>query len=141
MIRRSKGWRVAAMAAAAIFSLANLLGVVWHVREGELLWAGAHAALAIVAAYLVRRLAPRGEGHGNWQSGAAGVGTAPEFTDRLSNLEQSVDAVAIEVERIGEGQRFVTRLFTESGAPPAPGERATAPLEGDAQEAAPHGRS
>ena len=45
--------------------------------------------------------------------------------DRLTHLEQSVEAVAVEVERIGEGQRYMTRLFTERGAaapaPPADG--------------------
>ena len=34
--------------------------------------------------------------------------------ERLDRLEQAVDSVAIEVERIGEGQRFMTRLLTES---------------------------
>ena len=28
-------------------------------------------------------------------------------------MEQAVEATAVEVERIGEGQRFLTRLFTE----------------------------
>ena len=34
---------------------------------------------------------------------------------RLSELQQSVDAVAVEVERISEGQRFTTRLLAERG--------------------------
>ena len=37
---------------------------------------------------------------------------------RLDRLEQAVDAVAIEIERISEGQRFVTKLLSESQ--PAP---------------------
>jgi|SRR5438067_667709 len=41
----------------------------------------------------------------------------PEFTERMSRLEQAVEAVAVEVERIGEGQRFVTKLFAESPKP------------------------
>lgn len=32
---------------------------------------------------------------------------------RLSRLEQAVDAIAVEVERISEGQRFTTRLLSE----------------------------
>lgn len=32
---------------------------------------------------------------------------------RLEQLQQSVEAMAIEVERISEGQRFVTRLLSE----------------------------
>ncbi|MBA3656633.1 MAG: hypothetical protein H0W69_04690 [Gemmatimonadaceae bacterium] len=35
-----------------------------------------------------------------------------EAAQRLERLEQSVEAVAIEVERISEGQRFVTRLLS-----------------------------
>jgi hypothetical protein len=33
--------------------------------------------------------------------------------DRLARIEQAVDAIAIEVERITESQRFLTRLQTE----------------------------
>ena len=32
--------------------------------------------------------------------------------DRLSRIEQSLEAVALEVERIGEGQRYVTQLMS-----------------------------
>jgi hypothetical protein len=32
---------------------------------------------------------------------------------RLERIEQSVDAVALEVERIAEGQRFTTKLLSE----------------------------
>jgi len=48
---------------------------------------------------------------------------APDQTDRLERIEQAVDAIAIEVERVSEGQRFVTRLLSERtpaiGAAPA----------------------
>ncbi len=40
--------------------------------------------------------------------------------DRLERIEQAIDAVSVEVERISEGQRFVTKLLSER-----PGERAT----------------
>lgn len=36
-----------------------------------------------------------------------------EAASRLARIEQSVDAIAIEVERISEGQRFTTRLMSE----------------------------
>ena len=32
---------------------------------------------------------------------------------RLERMEQAIDAIAVEVERIAEGQRFVTRLMTD----------------------------
>jgi hypothetical protein len=37
--------------------------------------------------------------------------------DRLSRLEQAVDAIALEVERISEGQRFTTKLLTDQARP------------------------
>ncbi len=45
----------------------------------------------------------------------------PELISRLDRMEQAVDAIAVEVERISEGQRFTTRLLTEGQAMPAPG--------------------
>jgi len=36
-----------------------------------------------------------------------------EDPDRLTRIEQAVDAIAIEVERIAEGQRFLTKLQTD----------------------------
>jgi hypothetical protein len=49
-----------------------------------------------------------------WRRSAAVVTSLPrEVSERLGRLEQAVEATALEVERIGEGQRFLTRLFTE----------------------------
>src|SRR5438552_18758374 len=36
-----------------------------------------------------------------------------EVSDRLERMEQSLEAVSIEVERISEGQRFTTKLLSE----------------------------
>ncbi|HEY0777968.1 MAG TPA: hypothetical protein VGD56_08375 [Gemmatirosa sp.] len=36
---------------------------------------------------------------------------------RLARVEQAVDAIAIEVERVGEGQRFVTRALGDAAVP------------------------
>ncbi len=36
-----------------------------------------------------------------------------EITDRLERMEQALDSVALEVERISEGQRFTTKLLSE----------------------------
>ena len=50
-----------------------------------------------------------------WKRSAAAVTSfPPELVDRLNRLDQSMDSVAIEVERIGEGQRFVTRVLTDN---------------------------
>ncbi|HJP60422.1 MAG TPA: hypothetical protein VJ865_10495 [Gemmatimonadaceae bacterium] len=37
----------------------------------------------------------------------------PEMLARISRVEQIVEATAIEIERISEGQRFTTRLLSE----------------------------
>ncbi|MDQ3950209.1 MAG: hypothetical protein M3282_07670 [Gemmatimonadota bacterium] len=122
MTRRSKVW----LAAAVLFTLVNLAGGVFAATQGELLHTGIHAGLLLLGAYLVRRLATRRY-----------AALPRELTDRLTHLEQSIDAVAIEVERIGEGQRFMTRFFTESGTPRASGEGAAEPTEIKAREAEP----
>jgi len=55
-----------------------------------------------------------------WRRSAKVITTFPkELSDRLMRVEQAVEATAIEVERIGEGQRFMTKIFTESGGPQA----------------------
>ena len=78
-----------------------------------------------------------------WKRGATIVSGFPqELSDRLTRIDQSMDSIAIEVERIGEGQRFVTRVLSEGGralaggaAHPldmsARGEKAKVPREGE----------
>ncbi len=40
-----------------------------------------------------------------------------DTTARLQRMEQAMDAIAIEIERVSEGQRFVTRLMAEGKSP------------------------
>lgn len=60
-----------------------------------------------------------------WKRAALPVSTEmpAELQDRLSRMEQAIDAVAVELERVGEGQRYVTKVFSEQqralGAGPA----------------------
>ena len=42
-----------------------------------------------------------------------GSGVTPEVAARLERMEQAIDSIAIEVERISEGQRFTTKLLSE----------------------------
>jgi hypothetical protein len=37
--------------------------------------------------------------------------------ERLARMEQAVESIAVEVERIGEGQRFVTKLMNDRAQP------------------------
>ncbi len=57
----------------------------------------------------VRALARR------WERDSLQPKVPPEVAARLERIEQAVEAIAVEVERIGEGQRFMTKLFAESG--------------------------
>jgi len=56
--------------------------------------------------------------------------------ERMERLEQAVDAIAIEIERVSEGQRFVTRLLTEGSAPAlSVGQQAAEPVRLPEREA------
>jgi hypothetical protein len=43
----------------------------------------------------------------------------PALDQRLERIEQAVDAIAIEMERVSEGQRFTTKLLAERVPPPS----------------------
>jgi hypothetical protein len=62
---------------------------------------------------LVRALARK------WERQPTRLDLPPEVEQRLARIEHSVDAIAIEVERISEGQRFTTKLFAERAGEPA----------------------
>jgi hypothetical protein len=101
MSGRSNIW----LAAAMIFFFINFAGGLIAAVQGELLHAATHAGLLVLGAYFVRRI---------WRRNSAIPDPTQELASGLTQLEQSVAAVAIDVERIGEGQRFITRLFTEN---------------------------
>jgi hypothetical protein len=63
---------------------------------------GATSILYPIARALARRME-----HGNSPAQSA------EITARLERMEQAIDSIAVEVERISEGQRFTTRLLSE----------------------------
>jgi hypothetical protein len=77
-----------------------------------------------------------------WRRGGAAIAAIPgELMERISRLDQAVESIAIEVERIGEGQRFMTRVFTDSSARSLAGAPAE-PIRQPAKEGAPlHARS
>ncbi|HEY6089699.1 MAG TPA: hypothetical protein VD771_07895 [Gemmatimonadaceae bacterium] len=55
-----------------------------------------------------------------------------EVTDRLERMEQALDSIAVEVERITEGQRFTTKLLSEGRS--AQDGRANSPTGTPAQD-------
>ena len=102
MTRRSK-WLVAAW----LFTLANLGGAFVALRMNEPAeHVGLHLVLLVIGVYFIRRLGRRPDGQ-------PVPGGAPLVDDRLERIEQSMDTIAIEVERMGEAQRFITKLAAE----------------------------
>ena len=55
-----------------------------------------------------------------------------EVTDRLERMEHALDSIAVEVERITEGQRFTTKLLSEGRS--AAESRQVSPGGGSAQD-------
>jgi len=56
---------------------------------------------------LVRGLVKR------WERQDAGAKIPGDIPARLERMEHAIDAIAVEVERISEGQRFTTKLLSE----------------------------
>ena len=71
-----------------------------------------------------------------WRRGAYVVAALPhEIGERLARLEQTTESIAIEIERIGEGQRFMTKVFSEENQR-ALGVGAAQPIDVQQREAA-----
>src|SRR6478672_7467360 len=108
---RPKAWRFAAM----IFLIVNAGGAVFALMRGEQMHAEMHLALfgAAFVGYAFSRAAQ-----------ARNVDTAPrppELEDpRVEQLQRSIDAMALELERLGEKQRYAEKLHAEHKD--APGE-------------------
>ena len=48
-----------------------------------------------------------------WERTPEAPQVPPDVTGRLERIEHAIEAVAVEVERISEGQRFTTKLLAE----------------------------
>ena len=118
MTRRSRLWRTA----AGLFVVINVLGGAYAVMMGEVPHALVHVVLLVVGAGVWARFGPARDGAVAQWGEMNAAPSSPELADRFRNLEQSIDAVAIEVERIGEGQRFMTKLLAEREGPPVSGD-------------------
>lgn len=107
MTRRSILWRVGVTA----FVFINLAGAVYAAVMGEMLHAGVHVALLLgvypALEYVARRQ----------QRNIPDVQRAGEAID---SLQRSVDALAVNVERVGETQRFIDKLREAREKVPAP---------------------
>jgi hypothetical protein len=92
-------------------------------EEEAMAWAFFAFGLGLVLAVVIGRWRRR---RARRRAGSTPL-PAPGQDRRLDQLTQAVDAIAEEVERIGEGQRFVTQLLSERRAAPALSDEAHRP--------------
>jgi hypothetical protein len=53
---------------------------------------------------------------GKWLQHTRGGDVSSGLDQRLERIEHAIDTVAVEVERLGEGQRFTARLLRDASA-------------------------
>jgi hypothetical protein len=111
MNRRSKIWRWA----AGLYAFINVAGLFYAWRMDEEMHAMLHLFLLLlgVAGYVGWRLARRG-----MPKELPSAQETELAEQRLEYLQQSVDAMALELERVGEAQRFADKLRIERGETP-----------------------
>src|SRR5512140_3341124 len=96
MTRRTKIW----LGVAVVFTIINVAGAVWAGMMGEVPHCLLHVGLTLAGMVWM------------WWLVARARTTVPDASadsleqQRLRELQHSVDAIAVEVERIGEAQRF-----------------------------------
>jgi hypothetical protein len=108
MIRRRWLWPI------GLYFLINIGGAITAAIDGEEMHVMVHLVLIAFGAAI----------YAGWWLGKRGrpenAPVAELPAERLQYLQQSVDAIALEVERVGEAQRFADKLRAEGGqaAPP-----------------------
>ena len=100
MAERRRWWRIA----AAIFVVGNVASAIYHVAVGEMGQAAGHAGLAVGTVVFWLTVFSR--------KAEPDQTAAPQQIDsQIDHLQQSVDAIALEVERLGEGQRCAQKIL------------------------------
>lgn len=98
-----------ALAVATLFTLGNAVSAGFASANGEGVHAGAHLVLMVVGSWLTW-LAARRAIRDEYSADAT-------HDPQVEQLQQSVDAIAYEVERLGEAQRFGERVREQPRAP------------------------
>ena len=106
---KARAWIVVAW----LLCLANVVAVWFAARPAEPWHATVHALLAVLFGLGAQRLALR-----KTSTTGVDVVTRQELEARLPTSDphevaKALDAIAVEVERIGEGQRYLTKILTE----------------------------
>jgi len=103
MAERRKIWR----AGFAISLVVNIGGGIIALVRGEMMHAAGHATLLAATMAFWPVLNSRSTVVDDPET------EIPQLDNQLNHLQQSVDAIALEVERIGEAQRFAARKLQE----------------------------
>jgi hypothetical protein len=124
MTGRAKLWR----AGAVLFGIINLAGMGFALAMDEMMHAMGHAFLLFVGfgAYLLWKMvttwatAPSDDQLAQASAlPSSGRDSTPKLSDqRIDYLQRSIDALALEVERIGEAQRFKDKIPAEGETSP-----------------------
>ena len=102
MSRRSKLWGLG----AALFVIINVGGAAFAVAMGELMHAATHVVVFFVGVGV----------YSAWRRRQADQEVLPgarQAVASIDHLQQTVDSIALEVERISEAQRFETKILQE----------------------------
>ena len=100
MAERSRWWRIA----AAVFVVGNVAAAIYHVAIGETGAAAGHAGVAVGTVMFWLTVFSR-------KNEPEHASAPPQIDSQLDHLQHSVDAIALEVERLGEGQRFAQKIL------------------------------
>jgi uncharacterized protein HemX len=110
MARRYTFWRLG----AALYFFINGAGAIFAAANGEAMHAGAHVALLLLGAGVYAawrfRSPPQQED----------LRAVAEANERVQHLEQSLNSIALNVERIGEAQRYERKILEERIEVPPP---------------------
>ena len=111
-LRAKFGWTI-----AAVSVIVNAGGAVYALLRAEWMHGGLHVALLAITVFLIALLRP-GARRSADEIGDDRAEPRPVADARMEQLQQSVDAIAIEVERLGEAQRFNAKLAAKESTVP-----------------------
>ena len=105
-MRRRGPWLVV----AGVFTAINVAGGIYALFQGEMMHGLAHAVLTVVGVAWMLRLTMRADTF-------AAAALSPQ---RVEQLQQSVDNLAVQVEQIGEAQRYIAKVAADRPTAPKP---------------------
>ena len=110
------------MPVMVLANVAPMAGASHGVVHLAMVTGGEVAIVAIVVGSMAGVLMPFARAMARRVDGQSATGRLPlrDIEERLDRIERAVESIALEVERVSEGQRFVTKLLAEKATPPLP---------------------